>query len=597
MSRCCNRFWPWPALAAMAFCVFIRPAFADAQQSSLAALLAQTESVRTTDHSQFLRLLKQLHQQASGMSTHERWQLRYLDAWQASFQNDYANADPMLRDVIDHSDDPALAAKASAVLMGDLGDNKHYVEAFELADRLVTNLPDMRDKLARFMVLSYVSQLLGSAGQYDLAAHYIREIAQSLPPGQTMCQPATRLLSVLYSSHKLTSSSAELQRGIDACQTAREPIFIDTIQLVKGSLYLDEDHPDKALALLQQIAPNVRADQYYSNTLASQVELAQAYWKLGDDDNARKAALAALAVSDPGDVSETLRDAYQVLYSIEKKHGNAAAALDYYEHYAAQNTGYLNDVGARALAYDVAQQRVLAQKLETEKLSKQNSVLQLQQALATKAVETGRLYITLLLLALASIVFWLFRLKRSQLRFKELSCLDGLTGVFNHQHFISEAHRVLRLLEKKRGVACLISIDLDHFKQVNDTHGHAIGDAVLKHTVTICKQQLRPNDLFGRMGGEEFGILLLDCSREQGSLIAHRIRTAIEATPIDADGCVVSFSASIGLVCTETCGYELQRLCTEADAALYKAKRTGRNRVIVDTGNSGFVGTQNTYTP
>lgn len=591
MPRYCNRTKPWSALATMAFCVFIWPDFAVAQQPSFVALLDQTESVRTTDHAQFLNLIQELHQKTAGMSTSERWHLRYLDAWQASFQSDYVHADPMLQDVIDHSGDPALIAKASAVLMGDLSNDKHYVEAFELANRLVTNLPDTQDKLARFVVLSYVSQLFSSAGQYDLAARYIREITQSLPPGQNACQPTTRLLNVLYASGKLTSSSAEFEHGISACQAAREPIFLNTIWLVKASLYLDEDRPDKALALLQQIAPDISAAQYYSNTLASQVEIAQAYWKLGDDDNARKAALAALAVSDPNDVSETLKDAYHVLYSIEKKHGSAVAALNYYEHYAAQNTGHLNDVSARALAYDVAQQHMLAKNIETEKLSRQNNILQLEQALATKTIETSRLYITLLLLALISIAFWLFRLKRSQLRFRELSCLDGLTGVFNHQHFISEVNRTIRLLEKKRGAACLISIDMDHFKQVNDTHGHAIGDAVLKHTVVICKQQLRPTDLFGRLGGEEFGILLLDCSREHGSLIAHRIRTAIEANPITAGGRVVSISASIGLVSTETCGYEPQQLCTEADAALYRAKRAGRNRVIVDTGNNSLVGT------
>jgi diguanylate cyclase (GGDEF)-like protein len=186
-------------------------------------------------------------------------------------------------------------------------------------------------------------------------------------------------------------------------------------------------------------------------------------------------------------------------------------------------------------------------------------------------------------------VFWLFRLKRSQLRFMRLSRCDGLTGISNHQHFISEADRILRLLEKRLGHACLISIDLDHFKQVNDTHGHAMGDAVLKHAVAICQHHLRPADVFGRLGGEEFGILLQECSREQGLEIANRIRIAIGATPMEHDGNGILVSASVGLASTDTSGYELQRLCKDADMALYCAKRAGRNRVIAGSENGSPV--------
>jgi diguanylate cyclase (GGDEF)-like protein len=230
------------------------------------------------------------------------------------------------------------------------------------------------------------------------------------------------------------------------------------------------------------------------------------------------------------------------------------------------------------------QQHLLTGKLETERLSKQNAVLRLQQALDAKAVETSRLYILLLLLLVASIASWLYRLKRSQLRFKRLSHHDGLTGIFNHQHFIGEAARVLQALKKKNEHACLISIDLDYFKQVNDTHGHAMGDAVLKQTVAICQQELRPTDLFGRLGGEEFGILLAGCSRHQGLDIANRIRVAIDATPMGHGDCVITISASVGLASTELSGHDLQRLCMEADAALYRAKGAGRNRVVAHAG-------------
>jgi diguanylate cyclase (GGDEF)-like protein len=116
-----------------------------------------------------------------------------------------------------------------------------------------------------------------------------------------------------------------------------------------------------------------------------------------------------------------------------------------------------------------------------------------------------------------------------------------------------------------------------------------MGDVVLKHTVALCQRQLRPTDLFGRLGGEEFGILLPDCTLGQGMIIADRMRTAIEASPANGDGFVVTFSASIGLASTDTSGYELQRLRKEADAALYRAKRTGRNRVMSDTESNGLV--------
>lgn len=564
----------------MAFCALTQPLQAITPESPITALLAQTESLRTSNHPQFQRLLEGLHQQIPSMSVHERWQLRYLDAYQASFEGDYANAEIMLRDIIDHSGDSNLVAKASAVLMNDMGSSKRYTEAFELANRLVADLPKMQDKLTRFLVMFYLSQLLKSAGQYDLAANYARDMMQALPAGETSCKPQALLIQASRASHKLASVTPELQHGIETCQSAGEPVIADSLLLTKASLYLDEGHPEKALVVLQRIAPGIRSNPNYYNTLNFRLELAQAYWKLGKDDQARAAALNALAATSSDDINEALRNAYEVLYHIEKRHGNAASALSYYERYVAQNIGYLNDVSARTLAYEVAQQRILAQKLESEKLSKQNNILRLQQTLAAKTIETSRLYIVLLLLVLASVIYWLFRTKRSQLHFQRQARLDGLTGIFNHQHFISEAQRSLRLLVRKQGSACLLSIDLDYFKQINDTHGHAVGDAVLKHTVAICKQLLRASDLFGRLGGEEFGILLVECPPGQGAAIADRIRTTIEATSVDIDGRSIRFSASIGVASTLTSGYGLQRLCRDADAALYRAKHIGRNRVI-----------------
>jgi diguanylate cyclase (GGDEF)-like protein len=589
VPRLSNRFWSWPALVGVGGCVLLQTAHAITPVADPAAFLNQTESLRTKDHPQFVQMLEQIHREVPRLSSDEQWHLRYLDAWETMFEGDYAKSETQFHDVIDHSGDVTLAAKASGLLLSNLAANQRYEEAFAQANRLTADLPQLKDPLARFMLLMNLSQMLNFAGQTDLAIKYAAMMENAIPPGETLCQPLSLHVAALDNGKRLTSSSPELQRAIDTCVADRQPVYANTMRLVLGSLYLGEDQPGKAMALLDRMAPSIRINHYFPHMLSAQVQRAQAYAKLGNDNEARKAALAAVAMSSPDDINEWLKDAYEVLYRIEEKQGKTAAAFSYYKHYVAQDKGYLNDISAKTLAYEVARQHMLVQKIGAEGLSKQNNILRLQQALDNKAVETSRLYIVLLLMSLVSIVFWLFRLKRSQLRFKKLSFHDGLTGIFNHQHFIGEADRALRLLEKKHGVACLISMDLDHFKQVNDSHGHAMGDAVLRHTVAICQQQLRPTDLFGRLGGEEFGILLLECSRNQGVAIADRIRVAIEATPVDGDGSVVWFSASVGLAATETSGYGLQKLCREADAALYRAKRSGRNRVIAGFENGSLV--------
>ena len=553
------------------------------------AFLDQTEALRIKDHRQFTARLAQIHREAPTLTAAQQWHLRYLDALEESLEGHFTAAQQPLREVIAHSGDRTLATKASALLMNNLAIVRRYEEAFRLAQQLTTELPNIQDKTVRLQVLSYLSQMLNLAGQTDLAIGYAQMMEDSLPAGMNSCYPQSKLVAALLMAKRLTSASPDLKQTIDACEAAGQPIMATVTQLIVSGLYLDEHQPAKALALLDRIAPAIRINHYYPHTLSAQVQRAQAYEQLGRDEAARKAALAALAMAGPGDINDYLKQAYEVLYRIAKRHGNNASALAYYEHYVAQNRDSLDDAAAQALAYQTVQQQVLTRKLETEELGKQNSMLRLQRTLDAKAAEASRLYIILLLLMLASIALWLFRLKRSQLRFKSLSHRDSLTGILNHQHFINEADRLLRLLEKKSGQACLVSIDLDHFKQVNDTHGHAMGDAVLQLAVARCLQQLRPADLFGRLGGEEFGILLHDCCREQGLEIADRIRLGIGASPMEKDGQVVSISASVGLTSTDTSGYELQRLCKEADAALYRAKHAGRNRVIADTADGSLV--------
>jgi diguanylate cyclase (GGDEF)-like protein len=187
----------------------------------------------------------------------------------------------------------------------------------------------------------------------------------------------------------------------------------------------------------------------------------------------------------------------------------------------------------------------------------------------------------MLVLIAAFIAFFAYKTKRSQLHFMKLSRQDGLTGVANRPHFIELAEAALTNSKKMQQEICVVLCDLDHFKVINDEYGHAAGDAALKQVVAACRGQLRANDVFGRVGGEEFGILLPACSLEAARERCEQLRLALAELVVTHEDNTITVSGSFGVESTASSGYVLRQLLANADAALYQAKRAGRNRVVV----------------
>jgi diguanylate cyclase (GGDEF)-like protein len=308
--------------------------------------------------------------------------------------------------------------------------------------------------------------------------------------------------------------------------------------------------------------------------------LATAYRETGAADAARRYALQAIENGVRNQYTDPLVTAYRLMYVLAKERGDARESLTYHEKYAAADKGYLDDITARQLAYQRVSHAAVADKLRIDTLNKENEVLQLQRALDKKRVETSSLYIALLILVIVTIAFWAYRTKRSQLHFMRLSQIDGLTGIANRPRFIDLAQSALENAQKSGQEVCVVLCDLDHFKSINDQHGHAAGDFVLKQTVAACQMHLRTSDIFGRFGGEEFGIVLPGCSLEDARQRAEQLRLAIGAISGNYEGVELSVSASFGVAASAASGFELRQLLAQADAALYRAKHAGRNCVV-----------------
>jgi diguanylate cyclase (GGDEF)-like protein len=173
----------------------------------------------------------------------------------------------------------------------------------------------------------------------------------------------------------------------------------------------------------------------------------------------------------------------------------------------------------------------------------------------------------------------------------ELSLKDPLTGLANRRQFRTVLDRTIDMVARSGDPALLLMLDIDHFKKVNDTHGHQAGDKVLQTVAATLLKCVRPMDTVARYGGEEFAIVLPNCHAYFGGTIAERIRQTIQDMAIDiAPGLEISITISIGGAYAPEWVRSTAALWTErADVQLYRAKSEGRNRVFLDTQQEIFV--------
>jgi diguanylate cyclase (GGDEF)-like protein len=158
---------------------------------------------------------------------------------------------------------------------------------------------------------------------------------------------------------------------------------------------------------------------------------------------------------------------------------------------------------------------------------------------------------------------------------------DPLTGALNRRALMTRGERLLMRHSHERAPLCLLFLDIDQFKSLNDRFGHSGGDDVLMGFVRLVNSCIRPTDFMFRIGGEEFCCLLPYTTTEQAYRVAERIRHQVEQTMMEVSGTLVRITASLGIASTDAFAYELDTLMRRADTAVYAAKRAGRNRVVV----------------
>jgi diguanylate cyclase (GGDEF)-like protein len=169
---------------------------------------------------------------------------------------------------------------------------------------------------------------------------------------------------------------------------------------------------------------------------------------------------------------------------------------------------------------------------------------------------------------------------RNSEQLEHLATIDSMTGVFNRRHFLAVAETEWSRFQRYNRPLTLLMVDIDHFKSVNDRFGHATGDHALCRVADACREGNRETDVVGRIGGEEFAILLPETDLEQASIVAERIRGTVATQPMRAPTCEFRLTVSIGMAAATLSMSGTGALMNAADQALYRAKAEGRDRVV-----------------
>lgn len=246
-------------------------------------------------------------------------------------------------------------------------------------------------------------------------------------------------------------------------------------------------------------------------------------------------------------------------------------------------------------AGQIGPQHPLARFLGTEQTGELQSLLQqaLQRykATADSALRSTRItlwglyaFIMIVLVLESLLVFRLVfkALMNKAEAFRELAQTDPLTGCFNRRSFMLAAEQAQGQVNRRQESHALLMLDIDHFKQVNDTYGHPVGDEVIRMLAKTCIDHLRSTDMLGRLGGEEFAVLLRGTTVDNAEKVAENLRQRLEACAVSCEGRdePLHFTVSIGISRLEAGDDSAMDAIERADVALYRAKTSGRNRVV-----------------
>jgi diguanylate cyclase (GGDEF)-like protein len=562
-------------------CLLAPPlSFAGNGSASFERTLETADEMRSADPVAFHRLLDQLDSEVGQADAVQRQRLQYLHAYAMVTSPDKLNEGIALaKTLFKQASDVNLKFRAGALVANSGAINRDFGQGLRYLELAMALRNRVTDKEIRDDGTNVAAVLYNQLGQYALGRRYAEETLADSPQARQRCFASHLRLEAMWNLGQLSKDDNQIRKVVDQCVADDELIVGNFVRATLARKWESDGRPRAAIDLLKQHLDEVHATRFPRLIMEIESLLAHLLLRTGDIAGAERYADAAIARSAGLATSLPAVMAFETRYEVAASRHDLPKALASYKLYAAADRAYLSDVKARELAYHLVRQETLQKNQQIELLNRQNTLLQLQQRVDKQKAENSRLLMLMFAAFALIIAYWGYKMRRLHVSLRRMAETDALTGICNRHYFTAQSEKTLVHCAKVGEQVSLIMFDLDHFKVINDTYGHVTGDWVLKEVAKTCAELCRRMDYFGRLGGEEFAILLQGCDARAATRIADDCRMRISRIQSAPSGHAFTISASFGVSCTASSGYDLDKLISHSDQMLYRAKREGRNRV------------------
>ncbi|MEP1551957.1 MAG: GGDEF domain-containing protein [Paraglaciecola sp.] len=531
-------------------------------------LLDKAYEIRNQDRAEYNRLLSVL--KTKDLTTIQQDFLTYLQARRALISDDDATKAIELAKMSVQSTDVRIAIISDQLLSNIFNLNFDLEQAFNHIFHALALTHNYENKEVVATVYAGAANLYAELEDYETAAEFGEK---AITTSNTSTQRCFIYATVGLSGNRQIDRDT-LEKGISACKDAQQELFIYLLYLNHTEYLLENEEPLAAYNFIKKYFTDFESLGFDSYIYSARMLIGRSARRIGKLDEALEELTLCLQASDDDD-SEQIALRELALISLQQKEFEQAAnyfnRLDYISKRVMDNK--LNN----QLAYQAAKFKSLDRQNQIGNLTRTNELNELRARLDDSKIKL--LVISIVLVVLIAIITTIVIYKRAA-NFRRDAFKDGLTNIGNRRWFDQHLRKLLNSHRNKLN-HCLVIFDLDKFKIVNDKYGHAAGDIVIKKVCETVKTQIRTNDPFARIGGEEFAIILENCTLDDAKERIEKCRAAVDALTFEDDLSDISISASFGICCNFQAENDDEKIFKHADQALYESKKNGRNQVSV----------------